>query len=174
MHVLSTRRAFVLAGTGALAAPAALAQQSHDHNALNSTEKEKQAFPFLSVKMFVEIDSDDTKGVVSLVRVFVPPNSGPPPHVHSREDEIHTVLRGILHDARAKTASQAFQAFYDLAGLIREAEREWRKMDCLLLPTAGTTYTIDEMLAEIEQLPIEELNDGFSGRDHDQALYGKR
>ncbi len=69
-----------------------------------------------------------------------------------KPEAIHTVLRGILHDARAKTASQAFQAFYDLAGLIREAEREWRKMDCLLLPTAGTTYTIDEMLADPVEL----------------------
>jgi len=98
MHTfLSTRRHFVLAtGAGALVGATALqAQQNHGaHQPLSSAEKEKQAFPFLSVRMFVEIDSDDTKGVVSLVRVFVPPDSGPPPHVHSREDEIHTVLRG--------------------------------------------------------------------------------
>jgi predicted DNA-binding antitoxin AbrB/MazE fold protein len=31
---------------------------------------------------------------------------------------------------------------------------------------------IEEMLAEIESLPIEEPDDGFSGRDHDQILYG--
>jgi predicted DNA-binding antitoxin AbrB/MazE fold protein len=33
---------------------------------------------------------------------------------------------------------------------------------------------IEDMLAEIENLPIEEPNDGFSGRDHDQVLYGGR
>ncbi|HEY4235608.1 MAG TPA: antitoxin family protein [Lacipirellulaceae bacterium] len=33
---------------------------------------------------------------------------------------------------------------------------------------------IDEMLIEIENLPIEEPNDGFSGRDHDKVLYGGR
>ena len=33
---------------------------------------------------------------------------------------------------------------------------------------------IEEMLAEIESLPIEEADDGFSGRDHDQVLYGGR
>jgi predicted DNA-binding antitoxin AbrB/MazE fold protein len=33
---------------------------------------------------------------------------------------------------------------------------------------------IDEMLAEIESLPIEEPDDGFSGRDHDKILYGGR
>jgi predicted DNA-binding antitoxin AbrB/MazE fold protein len=31
---------------------------------------------------------------------------------------------------------------------------------------------IEEMLAEIESLPIEEPDDGFSGRDHDKVLYG--
>jgi predicted DNA-binding antitoxin AbrB/MazE fold protein len=31
---------------------------------------------------------------------------------------------------------------------------------------------IEEMLAEIEALPIEEPDDGFSGRDHDRILYG--
>ena len=33
---------------------------------------------------------------------------------------------------------------------------------------------IEEMLAEIERLPIEEPDDGFSGRDHDKILYGGR
>jgi predicted DNA-binding antitoxin AbrB/MazE fold protein len=32
---------------------------------------------------------------------------------------------------------------------------------------------IEEMLSEIEQLPIEEPDDGFSGRDHDKILYGR-
>jgi predicted DNA-binding antitoxin AbrB/MazE fold protein len=31
---------------------------------------------------------------------------------------------------------------------------------------------IDQMLSEIESLPIEEPDDGFSGRDHDKILYG--
>ncbi len=31
---------------------------------------------------------------------------------------------------------------------------------------------IKEMLAEIASLPIEEPDDGFSGRDHDKILYG--
>jgi predicted DNA-binding antitoxin AbrB/MazE fold protein len=32
---------------------------------------------------------------------------------------------------------------------------------------------IEEVLAEIDRLPIEEPDDGFSGRDHDKVLYGK-
>jgi quercetin dioxygenase-like cupin family protein len=92
---VSTRRGFILAAGAVAAAGVARAQQSHDqHQPLSTAEKEKQAFSFLALKMFVEIDSDDTKGVVSVVRVFVPPDNGPPPHVHSREEEIHTVVRG--------------------------------------------------------------------------------
>ncbi len=61
---------------------------------------------------------------------------------------IHPVVRGLLLSARDKTAVQAFQSFYTLAALIRQAAREWSKMDVMLLPTAGTTFTITDMLDE--------------------------
>ena len=86
------------AGVSALvfgAAGVAQAQPaSHRHQAASSSEKERQAFSFLDLKMFVEVDSDDTKGAMAAVRVFVPPGAGPAPHVHSREDEFFTVVRG--------------------------------------------------------------------------------
>jgi len=63
-------------------------------------------------------------------------------------EAIHPVVRRILLGAKSKTALEAFWAFYELAALTREAEREWAKMDVLLLPTAGTTYKIEEMLAD--------------------------
>jgi quercetin dioxygenase-like cupin family protein len=95
MHEELSRRVFILAAGAAAATGVARAQQSHDrHQSLSTAEKEQQAFQFLALKMFVEVNSDDTKGVVSVVRVFVPPDNGPPPHVHSREDEIFTVVRG--------------------------------------------------------------------------------
>lgn len=61
---------------------------------------------------------------------------------------IHEVVRGIILGAKEKSAAETFKAFYDLAEFIREARGEWAKVDCLLLPTAGTTYTIAEMLAD--------------------------
>jgi allophanate hydrolase len=67
-------------------------------------------------------------------------------------EAIHAVVRGILLGAREKTAVQSFQAFYDLADLIREAKREWAKADLLLLPTAGTTYKIAEMFSDPVEL----------------------
>ena len=63
-------------------------------------------------------------------------------------EAIHEVVRGIILGAKEKSAAETFQAFYDLAECIREARREWAKADCLLLPTAGTTYTIAGMLAD--------------------------
>jgi allophanate hydrolase len=65
---------------------------------------------------------------------------------------IHEVVRGIILGARSKTAVETFQAFYDLANLIRESGRGWAKVDLLLLPTAGTAYKIAEMLADPVQL----------------------
>jgi allophanate hydrolase len=61
---------------------------------------------------------------------------------------IHEVVRGIILGANGKTAAETFQALYELAELTRVATHEWVKMDVLLLPTAGTTYTIAEMLAD--------------------------
>jgi len=92
-----TRRG-AAAGVSALlfgAAGAAQAQHAgHGRQTLSTAEKEQRAFKFLDLKMFVEVDSDDTKGTVAVVRVFVPPGAGPAPHVHSREDEVQTVVRG--------------------------------------------------------------------------------
>lgn len=92
-----TRRA-ATAGVSALVVGSASAGRSqpagHQHQALSSAQKEQQAFQFLDLKMFVEVDSADTKGALAVVRVFVPPGAGPAPHEHSREDEFFTVVRG--------------------------------------------------------------------------------
>lgn len=86
------------AGVSALllgSAGAAQAQPaSHRHQMPSSSQKEQTAFKFFGLKMFVELDSDDTKGAMAVVRVFVPPGEGPAPHVHSREDEFFTIVRG--------------------------------------------------------------------------------
>jgi allophanate hydrolase len=70
-------------------------------------------------------------------------------------DAIHEVVRGILLGARSKTALETFNAFYDLAARMIEVKREWAKIDVLLLPTAGTTFKIAEMLADPVRLNTE-------------------
>jgi allophanate hydrolase len=66
----------------------------------------------------------------------------------TKPDSIHPVVRGIVLGAAKIGAADAFAGFYKLAELTRRAEAEWAKMDVLLLPTTGTTYTIEELLAD--------------------------
>ena len=63
-------------------------------------------------------------------------------------EAIHDVVRGIILNAGTLTAVDAFEGMYRLAELARCAEREWQKMDVLLLPTTPTTYKIAEVLAD--------------------------
>jgi quercetin dioxygenase-like cupin family protein len=42
----------------------------------------------------IKASGADTGGAFTLIEVLVPPQSGPPPHVHSREDEAFYVLEG--------------------------------------------------------------------------------
>lgn len=57
-------------------------------------------------------------------------------------------VRTIICGADKIDAVAAFKAFYRLAELTRAAEREWAKMDVMLLPTTGTIYPINEVLAD--------------------------
>ncbi|CAO3441077.1 allophanate hydrolase [Azospirillum endophyticum] len=66
----------------------------------------------------------------------------------TKPDSIHPVVRGIILGAAGIGAADAFAGFYRLAELTRRAEAEWAKMDVLLLPTTGTTYTIEDLLAD--------------------------
>ncbi|WP_247887088.1 allophanate hydrolase [Azospirillum sp. SYSU D00513] len=66
----------------------------------------------------------------------------------SKPDSLHPVVGGIILGAKEKTAVETFEGMYRLAELTRRAEAEWAKMDVLLLPTTGTTYTIEELLAD--------------------------
>ena len=65
-----------------------------------------------------------------------------------RPEAIHPVVWQIIGGGVKLSTVDAFQAFHRLAELIRAAEAEWCKMDVLLLPTTGTTYTIEAVLAD--------------------------
>ena len=65
-----------------------------------------------------------------------------------RPEAIHPVVWQIISGGERITAADGFAAMYRLAALTRAAEAEWEKMDVLLLPTTGTTYTIEAMLAD--------------------------
>jgi allophanate hydrolase len=67
-------------------------------------------------------------------------------------DAVLPVTRSILEDARRYSALDAFRAQYELAGLRRAADAEFRAVDVLLLPTAGTIYETAAVVAEPKRL----------------------
>lgn len=63
-------------------------------------------------------------------------------------DALLPVIREIIGGATRFTATDGFAAQYRLQELRRASESLWEQADVLLLPTAGTHFTIDEVQAE--------------------------
>lgn len=63
---------------------------------------------------------------------------------HHAED-MHPVTRDIVAGGAAASAASAFRAQYELAELKREAARAFEAVDVLIVPTAPTIFTIDEV-----------------------------
>jgi allophanate hydrolase len=62
------------------------------------------------------------------------------------------VIRTIMEKGKNFSAADAFEATYKL-GLLKQASlAQWKSMDVLLLPTAGTIYTIEQVQADPFQL----------------------
>lgn len=72
------------------------------------------------------------------------------PFLDARGDEMNPVVREIISGARSYTAVKAFQSAYRLEVLRAKSMAEWARMDVMVLPTTGTTYTIEE----VERDPI--------------------
>jgi allophanate hydrolase len=69
----------------------------------------------------------------------------------SSPDAIHPITREITIAGARPSAADAFAAFYRLEGLRSIARGTFAGIDALLLPTAPTTYTVEQVLAN----PIE-------------------
>ncbi|MDT5015882.1 MAG: allophanate hydrolase [Mycobacterium sp.] len=65
----------------------------------------------------------------------------------AQPESIHPVVREILRGGQRYTAIDAFAALQRLAELKAQVDRLWRDMDVLVVPTIGTTFTVDEVLA---------------------------
>lgn len=70
--------------------------------------------------------------------------------VADHPDSIHPMVKNIVEGARQYSASQAFAASYELAGLRRQLQRVWQRVDAIVLPTAPTHYSIEAALAAPE------------------------
>ncbi|MDR7093824.1 allophanate hydrolase [Hydrogenophaga laconesensis] len=57
-------------------------------------------------------------------------------------------VRTIIEGGRSKSAADAFAGAYRLKALRRVCDRVWDAVDCMLTPTAGTIYRIEEMEAD--------------------------
>ena len=65
-------------------------------------------------------------------------------------DALLPVIREIIGQASRYSAADTFEAMHRLADLRRRTVTVWEQIDCLLVPTAGTAYTI----AAVEADPI--------------------
>ena len=61
---------------------------------------------------------------------------------------IDPVVREIIAGAKKFSAADAFDGMYRLEVLRKQAAKVWSDIDCLVTPTAGTIYRIDEMQAD--------------------------
>jgi allophanate hydrolase len=65
----------------------------------------------------------------------------------AQPDSIFPVVRDILRSGEKYTAVDAFAALQRLQELKAEVGRLWQHMDVMVVPTIGTTFTVDEVLA---------------------------
>ncbi|WP_307834638.1 allophanate hydrolase [Paractinoplanes lichenicola] len=63
-------------------------------------------------------------------------------------ESVLPVTRAVLETGHGFTAADAFRAQHRLQQLRNAADRMWERIDVLVLPTIGTTYTHDEIAAD--------------------------
>ena len=66
----------------------------------------------------------------------------------ARPDAVLPVIRAILEGGKRYSATDVFAAEHRLGELRLQVARLWRDMDVLILPAVGTTFTIDQVLAD--------------------------
>jgi len=62
--------------------------------------------------------------------------------------EMNPVVAGIIGGARRYSAVDAFDAEYRLRALRKDCEREWQRIEVLVVPSAPTIYTHEEIAAD--------------------------
>jgi allophanate hydrolase len=72
--------------------------------------------------------------------------------IASSPDSLHPVTRAITVSGQRPTAVDTFTAFYRLEELRRVADKTFREVDALVLPTAPTVYTVEQVLNDPVQL----------------------
>jgi allophanate hydrolase len=65
--------------------------------------------------------------------------------IEAQPEALFPVTRQIIGPARGIDAVAAFQAQYRLQTLRREAAKAWQHCDVMITPTAGATYTVEQV-----------------------------
>jgi allophanate hydrolase len=73
------------------------------------------------------------------------------PFFQTHPNSLHPITQKIIGGGANYSAVDAFEAFYLLEHLRRQTDEQWEKMDVMVVPTAGTIYTI----AEVTEDPIQ-------------------
>ena len=68
--------------------------------------------------------------------------------IEANPDAIVPITREIITTAKPLTAVQAFEGLYAVDALKRTVQLLWDTIDCLVVPTTGTVYRIDQIEAE--------------------------
>lgn len=68
--------------------------------------------------------------------------------IEKQPDSVHPITRGITLAAQNISAADTFAALYQLQEMKRRTASIWNDIDVLVTPTAGTIYTIEEVLAD--------------------------
>jgi allophanate hydrolase len=68
--------------------------------------------------------------------------------IETHAESLFPVTRQIIGGATRFSAADTFAALYRLKAMQRCTEMVWNSIDILLTPTAGTIYTVNEVLAE--------------------------
>jgi quercetin dioxygenase-like cupin family protein len=102
--VSDDRRHFLVAGVGVLAGaclPGASVIADGEPKPKSSKPKVVadgvgEKVRAMGVKVTVKVKAEDTGGAYSVFEDVIPPGGGPPPHTHSKEDEMIYVVEGEL------------------------------------------------------------------------------
>ena len=70
------------------------------------------------------------------------------PFLTRHPEQVHPVVREIICGAQRYSAVDAFEAEYRLRELRRTTETQWEHMDVLVVPTAATIYTQEQVAAD--------------------------
>ncbi len=96
MHVITRRKAMKGFGLASVT-PLLLAQATPSGRVVSTTPGENRfayTVPALKTGASCKLTAKDTGGTYSIFELVTPPRTGPPRHVHRREDEWHYILKG--------------------------------------------------------------------------------